>query len=74
MVEDNPHIARAHQEVATRNAQVAVKQANDTRTELLARLNNLEALVTNQQGEIHQLQQKYNLLLTQRFNGGSTSE
>ncbi len=73
MTEENPHLAKAHQEVATRNAQVAVKQANDTRTELLTRLNNLEALVTNQQSEIFQLNQKYNLLLTNRFNGGSTA-
>ncbi len=73
MLEENPHIAKAHQEVATRNAQVAVKQANDTRTEMFKRMLHLEAIVTNQQSEIQQLQQKYNLLLTQRFNGGSTA-
>jgi hypothetical protein len=73
MSEENPHIAKVHQETATRNAQVAVKQSNDTREELLNRMIHLEALVTTQQSEIQQLHQKYNLLLTKQFNGGSTS-
>jgi hypothetical protein len=73
MSEENPHIAKVHQETATRNAQVAVKQSNDTRAELLNRMSHLEALVATQQSILDELQRKYNLLLTKQFNGGSTS-
>ncbi len=73
MSETDRHIAKAHEEVATRNAQVAVKRVGEVEITLTERLQHLENIVANMHGEIQQLQQKYNLLLTKSFNGGSTS-
>jgi len=67
-------IEQAHQEVATRNAQAAVTLANSTKAALEMRLDHLEHLVTNLYQTVTTLEQKYNLLLTSRFNGGSTAE
>lgn len=71
---DRPDLSKAFGEVATRNAQAALEVANNTKSELTMRVNALENLVTSLNGQIAQLQQKYNLLLSSRFNGGSTSE
>jgi len=68
----NPEIAKAHQEIATRNSRAAVEKVDSTRNELLERLNHLEQLVATQQQQITQLQQKYNLLLTKNFDGRAT--
>ena len=64
---------KVHQELATRNAKMAVEKVEKTRDELLDRLNKLERLVANQQQQITQIEQKYNLLLTARFDGRSTT-
>lgn len=66
--------AQAHQELATRNSQAAVKTANATRNELLDRISRLEGVVAVLGQRLGDLEQKYNLLLTKNFNGGSTSD
>ena len=63
---------KAHQEIATRNAREAIRKSDATRDEVLARVNHLDALVANLTFEVAQLQQKYNLLLTARFDGKGT--
>lgn len=71
---DNPQVAEAHQRVATQNAQVAVQQVQELRSEFGEKLAHLEALVRTQHEQIAQLHQKYNLMLTKRFDHGSTTE
>jgi len=63
----------AYSEIAARNSKAAVKAAEDTRNELLDRIIHLEQLVATQGELINILDNKYNLLLTQRFSGGSTT-
>jgi hypothetical protein len=67
------HIAKAHQEIATRNSMSAVKAAQDSEKRLNDRIDFLENLVRTQHEQIAQLQNKYNLLLSSRFSSGSTS-
>lgn len=64
---------KVHQEIATRNSKEAIAKSEKTRDELLDRINRLERLVTNQEQKITQMEQKYNLLLTARFDGRSTA-
>jgi len=64
---------RAHQEIATRNSREAINKAERTHDELLGRITHLENLASSQGQALVQLQQKYNLLLTKNFGGGSTS-
>ncbi len=60
-------------EVAARNSRVAVERVQATRDELLLRLVHLETVVNSQSVQIAHLQQKYNLLISKNFNGGSTA-
>jgi len=69
----NDEIARTHQEIATRNARAAVQAAETTKAEMTVRLNHLEHLVAGQQVKLGELEQKYNLLLTKRFDGRATA-
>jgi uncharacterized protein Yka (UPF0111/DUF47 family) len=62
-----------HGELAARNSKEAVRSSNATRTELLARMSHFAHLLSNQQQKIDELERKYNLLITSRFNGGPTS-
>lgn len=62
-----------HQEVATRNAQNAVKKVNQVEATVTERLNQLERLAVTQQQRLDDIERKYNLLLTKNFNGGSTT-
>ncbi len=71
--ETDRHIAKAHEEVATKNAQVAVKRVSEVEATLTERIVYLENVAASMQGELKQLQNKYNLLLTKNFDGGSTS-
>lgn len=71
---DNEHIAKAHQEIATRNSQSAIRSVDDLRLEVNERLDRIEALVAQVYTETKQLEAKYNLLLTKNFNRGSTTE
>ena len=61
-------------EVANRNAKTALQHSEKTRLELTDRVNTLENLVREMYGQLAQLQNKYNLLLTKNFNRGSTTE
>jgi len=64
---------KAHQEIATRNSREAIRKSEDTHSTLLSRIEHLDTLVANLATEVAQLQQKYNLLLTARFDGKGTS-
>lgn len=67
-------VVQANQELATRNSQAAVDTANKTREEMMAKIVTLERTVAQLVSQVAHLQQKYNLLLSNRFNRGSTAE
>jgi len=69
----NDEIARAHQEIATRNSRAAIDKAESTHDELLARIVHLDQMVAQMTVTVSQLEQKYNLLLTARFDGRATT-
>jgi len=66
-------IEKMHQEIATRNSINAVKKANEVEKLLLEEIGTLRTLVIQHHEQLAQLQQKYNLLLTKNFTGGSTA-
>lgn len=65
-------VAKAHEEVASRNARTAITLATEVKVTLEDRMQNLEGLVHTLQFELTHLHQKYNLMLSKQFNGGST--
>lgn len=65
-------MAKVHQEVATHNSKLAVKFSTDTREQLLNRVDALDRAVHALTFQVQHLEQKYNLLLSERFNTGST--
>ncbi len=67
-------IAKAHQEIATRNSQNAVKAVDQLRAEMVDAFNAQSRAMQQMHAQLTDLQQKYNLLLTKNFHGGSTSE
>jgi hypothetical protein len=67
-------IAKAHQEIATRNSQNAVKSVDQLRAEMVDAFNAQSRAMQQMHAQLTDLQQKYNLLLTKNFHGGSTSE
>jgi len=67
-------IAEMHEKIATRNAQSAVNSTAALREEFEEFRKAMTGIINDQQFRIADLTQKYNLLLTQRFNGGSTEE
>jgi len=64
---------RAHQEVASRNAQTAIKVAESTKSDLSTKISHLGHLMAAQEQRIADLERKYVLLLTARFDGRATS-
>ena len=72
--ENDRAIAKVHQEVATRNATVALEQVGKTKEELNAKIMGLELLVTSMKQKQDLLEQRVNLLLTKNFSGGATEE
>jgi ABC-type Zn uptake system ZnuABC Zn-binding protein ZnuA len=66
-------LAKAHQEAATKNAREAIRKADATHAEMSARMTHLDHLVAQLSATVGELQQKYNLLLTARFDGKATS-
>ncbi len=69
----NDELIKHHQELATQNAEAAVKMAGKTRDELLERVNHLDSVVINLTNRVIELDRKYMLLLTERFDGKGTS-
>lgn len=74
MADDIKEVIQANQELATRNSKAAVEIASKTRNELTDKIVVLEKTVAQLVFQVSQLNQKYNLLLSNRFNNGSTSE
>jgi len=64
---------KARQDISNRNAKEAVRKSDATRDELLTRLVHLDHLVANLTATVSQLEQKYNILLTKRFDGKGTA-
>lgn len=69
----NDETVKAHSELATRNSREAVRKAEATDAALTTRMAHLEAVVSQLAGTVGGLEQKYNLLLSKRFNGKGTS-
>lgn len=67
-------IAKAHQEIATRNSQNAVKAVEQLRTEMVDAYNAQSRQMQMMAAQLTDLQQKYNILLSKSFHGGSTTE
>jgi hypothetical protein len=64
---------KLHQEIATRNSREAIRKSDATRDELLVRISHLEQIVSGLSFSVQHLEQKYNLLLSARFDGKSTT-
>ena len=64
---------RAHQEIATRNSREAIRKSDATRDELITRMSHLEGLVANLTSEVQHLHQKYNVMMSARFDGKGTA-
>ena len=62
-------IAKAREEVVKRNTMTALKSVD----ELRVRVDFLEALIRTQDEKLGLMNNKINLMLTQNFNGGSTT-
>lgn len=71
---DIKEVNEAYAKVMERNANAAISHSKQTKDELIEKMKFLEGLVVAHHGQIAQLQEKYNLLLTNRFSGGSTAE
>lgn len=69
----NNEIIKVHSEMATRNAREAIRKSDATRDELLTRIMHLEGVVASQGAAIGQLELKYNIMLTERFDGKGTA-
>ena len=65
--------AVASEKVATMNAKAAVHTAESTRDELTDRIVALEHTAKTLTQGLDELQKKYNLLLSERFNTGPTA-
>lgn len=65
-------MAKVHQEVATHNSKLAVKFSEKTQKDTHAECERLTAAVNTLSQKVLELDRKYNLLLSERFNTGST--
>ena len=65
--------ARAAEKVTRMNAEAAVRTSEVTREELTERIVRIEQALSAATVAIQDLQRKYNLLLTERFNTGPTA-
>ena len=65
-------IAKSHEEVATRNARIAVDEVQSLRKELRKEVDTMGLVINSQAQKIAMLEQRINLLLTKHFTGGST--
>lgn len=64
---------KAYAEIAARNARAAINTAEETRFDLMARMNDLETQVRAQSVSLAQLQVRYGLLMAKVLGGGPTS-
>lgn len=65
--------AEASEKVVTMNSKAAVRTAEQTRDELTDRIVKLERTVNMLMQKSDELNKKYNLLLSERFNTGPTA-
>lgn len=65
--------AQHFEQLATRNAKIAVTVATMTKEEMERRVRGMEVLLAHMSNEIAQLTHKYNLLLSKNFSGGPTT-
>ena len=65
-------MAKVHQEVATHNSRLATKMAIDTKDELGKEVDRLNTVTNTLTQKVMELDRKYNLLLSERFNTGPT--
>lgn len=70
---DESTLAKHHQELATRNSLNAAQAVIKLRTELVPKIQQHEQIIRALLDKVADLERKYNLLLSARFNGGSTS-
>lgn len=64
--------AKFHGQLAARNAKAAVDSSQATRDELIERIQKLEFVINDHTQRIMDLERKYNLMLSERFDGKST--
>ena len=65
-------MAKVHQEIATHNSKVAADMSVKNKIELEAQVDRLNKITNTLTQQIADLQRKYNLLLSERFNTGPT--
>ena len=67
-------IAKAHEEVATRNSVTALNEVKRVEAELKEHMKGLHNAVAELTSQLAITNQRVNLMLTKHFSGGSTSE
>lgn len=65
-------MAKVHQEIATHNSKAAVKLSIETKEKLAEQVDRLNFMVNTLTQQVQDLDRKYNLLLSERFNSGPT--
>ena len=65
-------MAKVHQEIATHNSKVATDMSIATKAELIIQVDRLNLSVNTLTQKVQDLDRKYNLLLSERFNTGPT--
>lgn len=66
-------VAQASEKVSVMNGEAAVRTAEQTRDELTERIVHLEQTANMLTQKCDELNRKYNLLLSERFNTGPTA-
>ncbi len=65
---------QAYSEIANRNSLATAQKLSEVEFELKDRIIHLENLVGTLSNKLNTLDYKYNLMLSEKFNGGSTAE
>ena len=65
-------MAKVHQEVATHNSRLATSMAIKTKADLGREVDRLNTVTNTLTQQVMELDRKYNLLLSERFNTGPT--
>jgi len=69
---NNDEMAKVHQEIATHNSELALKKSEKTQVELTRVIDEMNNKIHALTFQVQHLEQKYNLLLTERFDGRAT--